>query len=182
MGSAFSQNTVSPIQTRTLILSAAGGSPTTTIGCGGPTKVEAGTNDIDYWALEFDTTTEERAFWNVQMPDNYNGGTVTAKFTWTNASGLATETVRWGIKAIAYTDSDAIDQAYGTEVTVDDTWLAQGDVHVSTESSAITIGGTPTGGCWVVFNVGRKVANDNLTGDARLLAVRIEYQTSTFSD
>lgn len=167
---------------RTLILSAAGGSPTTTIGCGGPTKVEAGTNDIDYWVLEYDTTTEERAFWVVQMPDNYDGGTVTARFIWTNAAGLTTETVRWGIKAIAYADSDAIDQAYGSEVTVDDTWLAQGDIHISSATSAITIGGSPAGGRPVIFNVGRKVANDNLTGDARLLAVHIEYSISTYSD
>lgn len=167
---------------RTMILSAAGGSPTTTIGCGGPTKVEAGTNDIDYWALEFDTTTEERAFWVVQMPDNYDGSTITAVFVWTNAGGASTQTVRWGIKARAYADSDAIDQAYGTEVTVDDTWLAQGDIHVSAATSAITIGGSPAGGQLVVFNVGRKVANDDMAGDARLLMVKIEYGINAYSD
>lgn len=167
---------------RTLVLSAAGGSPTTTIGCGGPTKVEAGTNDIDYWALEFDTTTQERAFWNVQMPDNWDGSTLTAVFVWTNAAGLTTETVRWAIKARAYADSDAIDQAYGSEVTVDDTWLAQGDVHISAATSAITVGGSPAGGQWVVFNVGRIVASDNMTGDARLLAVKIEYGINAYSD
>src|SRR3990167_6191412 len=57
---------------RTIVLSAAGGAPTTTIPCAGPTKVEAGTNDIDYYVLEFDTTTEERAFWGVVMPENYD--------------------------------------------------------------------------------------------------------------
>lgn len=167
---------------RTIILSAAGGAPTTTIGCGGPTKVEAGTNDIDYYVLEFDTTTEERAFWNLQMPDNYDGSTITARFIWTNAAGLSTETVRWGIKARAYADDAAIDQAYGTEITVDDTWLAQGDVHISAASSAITIGGSPAGGQYVVVNVGRKTASDNLTGDARLLAVQLEYGINAYSD
>ena len=167
---------------RTLILSAAGGSPTTTIGCGGPTKVEAGTNDVDYYALEFDTTTEERAFWGVQMPDNYDGGTITARFVWTNAGGASTETVVWGIRARCFGDDDAIDQAYGTEVTVTDTFLAQGDVHISADSSAVTIAGTPAGGKFVVFNVGRKVASDNLTGDARLLAVHIEYGINAYSD
>lgn len=168
--------------TRTIILSAAGGSPTTTIGCGGPTKVEAGTNDIDYYALEFDTTTEERAFWGLVMPDSYNGGTVTAQFIWTNASGLAAETVTWGIKALSLADDEAIDQAYGSEVTVADTFIAQGDVHISAATSAITIGGTPAGGEYVVFNVGRKTASDDLTGDARLLAVKIEYTVSSYSD
>ena len=167
---------------RTLVLTAAGGSPTTTIPCGGPTKVEAGTNDIDYWALEFDTTTEERAFWNVQMPDNWDGSTITAIFVWTNAGGASTETVTWGIKARAYADDAAIDQAYGTEVTVADTWLAQGDVHVSAATSAITVGGSPAGGQWVVFNVGRKTGSDNMAGDARLLSVKIEYGINAYSD
>ena len=167
---------------RTIVLSAAGGAPTTTIGCGGPTKVEAGTNDIDYYVLEFDTTTEERAFWVVVMPDNYDGSTVIARFIWTNAAGLTTETVTWGIKARAYADSDAIDQAYGTEVTVADTWLAQGDIHISSDTSAITIGGSPAGGRPVVFNVGRKTASDNMTGDARLIAVHIEYGINAYSD
>jgi len=167
---------------RTLILSAAGGSPTTTIPCAGPTKVEAATNDIDYWVLDFDATTEERAFWNVQMPDNWDASTITAIFVWTNAAGLTTETVAWGIKARTYADSDAIDQAYGSEITTSDTWLAQNDVHISAASTAITIGGTPAGGQWVVFNVGRKVASDNMTGDARLMMVKIEYGINQYSD
>lgn len=168
---------------RTIFLSGAGGAPTTTIGCGGPTKVEAGTNDIDYYALEFDTATEERAFWNVLMPDSWDGSTVTATFYWTNAGGGAAETVRWGIKAVALSNDEAIDQAYGNEVTVDDTWLAQGDVHVTAASAAITIGGTtPAGGDYVVFNVGRKVGNDDMAGDARLLGVKIEYGISSYSD
>jgi len=179
-GAQIFENNANP--KRTMILSAAGGAPTTTAGCGGPNKVEAGTNDIDYHVLEFDTTTEERAFWNVVMPDNYDGGTVTARFVWTNAGGASSETVRWGIKARAYADDAAIDQAYGSEITVDDTFLAQGDVHVSAATSAITIGGSPAGGQYVIFNVGRKTAGDNLAGDARLLAVHIEYGISAYGD
>lgn len=167
---------------RSLVLSASGGNPTTTSGCASPVKVEAGTNDIDYYVLDFDTTTEERAFWNVVMPDNWDGGTVTAQFYWTNASGSSTQTVAWGIKARAFADDAAIDQAYGTEVTTTDTWLAQGDVHISAVSSAITVGGSPAGGQYVVFNVGRKVASDNMTGDARLLSVRIEYGINAYSE
>ena len=167
---------------RTIILSGGGGQPTTTIGCGGPTRVEAGTNDVDYFALEFDTTTEERSFWNVQMPDNYDGGTVTAQFVWTNAGGGAAETVVWGIKALSLNNDEAIDQAYGAEITVSDTWIAQGDVHISDESSAITLAGTPAAGEYVIFNVGRKTGSDTLTGDARLLAVRIKYGINAYSD
>lgn len=167
---------------RTLILTAAGGAPTTTAGCSAVTQVESATNDVNYFVLDFDTTTSENAFWTVQMPDNYDGSTLTARFIWTNADGLTTETVRWGIKARAYTDDDAIDQAWGTEVTVDDTWLAQNDVHISAASGAITPSGSPAGGQLMAFNVARKTASDNLTGDARLIAVHIEYGINAYSD
>ena len=167
---------------RTLILTAAGGAPTTTAGCSAVTQVESATNDVNYFVLDFDTATSENAFWTVQMPDNYDGSTLTARFIWTNAAGLTTQTVRWGIKARAYTDSDAIDQAWGTEVTVDDTWLAQLDVHISAATSAITPSGSPAGGQLMAFNVARKTASDNLTGDARLIAVHIEYGINAYSD
>ena len=167
---------------RTIVLTAAGASSTATIGAPSPAPIEAGTNDIDYYVVDFDTTTEERCFWNVVMPGNYNGGVINAVFYWTNAAGSATETVAWGIKARAFANDEAIDQAYGTEITTSDTWIAQGDVHVSAASADITIGGTPAGGDYVVFNVGRKVATDNMTGDARLLAVKIEYTANAYSD
>ena len=173
---------LSATPTRTLILTAAGATPTTTIGANVPIVVEAGTNDIDYYVVDFDASTEERCFWNVVLPDNYGGGTVTAVFYWTNASGQSGEDVVWGIKARAYANDNPLDAAYGTEVTVADDWIAQNDVHVSAATAAITIGGSPAGGQYFVFNVGRKVASDDLTGDARLLSVKIEYLANAYSD
>jgi hypothetical protein len=116
------------------------------------------------------------------MPDSYNGGTVTATFYWTNAGGGSGETVDWGIKALALNNDEAIDQAYGSEVTTTDTWIAQNDLHISAASTAITIGGSPAGGEYMIFNVGRKVASDDLTGDARLMLVKIEYTADAYSD
>lgn len=161
-----------------MVLSASGGYPTTTNGCGGPTQVETTTNKNNYWALEFDTATEENAFWPILLPKNYDGGTFTAQLYWTNASGLTTETVVFGIKGIAYADDAALDAAFGTEVTQSDTWIAQNDVHVSSVTSAITFAGTPTAGKAAIVNVARKVASDNLTGDARLLMVFLFYTVS----
>ena len=149
--------------------------PTTSSGCSSLTKVEAGTNDVDYWVLDFDTTTGESCFFTIKMPDNWNGGAVSFVFVWTNASGLTTETVAFGIKGRAYADSDAIDQAYGTEVVVTDTWLAQNDIHITDESALVTPSGNLQGGQWCQFKITRKVASDDLTGDARLIGVRLKY-------
>ena len=167
---------------KTVVLSAAGGAALTTAGTSDPTKVEAATNDINYWVLDFDTTTEEHAFWNFVMPDSYDGGTFTAQFTWTNAGGSAAQTVDWGIACGAYADNDAIDAALGSEVTTTDTFLAQGDIHISDTSSAITAAGSPAGGQWMVCTVARKTASDDLAGDARLMTVKLEYSTQDYSD
>jgi len=167
---------------RTMVLTAAGAKGCTTSPAAGPTQVEAATNDVNYWVMDFDAASDEFCFWNVVMPDNWDASTVTAKFYWTNAGGGATETVSWDIAARAFADDAAIDQAFGTAVNVDDTWIAQGDVHISAESGAITVGGSPAGGQYVVFRVMRDVSDDTLTGDARLLAVRIKYGINAYSD
>lgn len=168
--------------TRTLVLTAAGGAPTTTSGCADTAKVEAGTNDVDYWTLDFDTTTQEYAFWNLVTPDNYDAGTLTARFVWTAASGSGG--VRWGIAILSRSDDDAIDTAYGTAQEVSDTLLAAGDVHISAATSAITPGGTAAAGDQFFIRVYRlpSHADDTLAVDARLLQVKLEYTTNAYSD
>lgn len=173
---------VNQTPTRSIILSAAGGAPTTTAGCADSAKVEAGTNDVDYWVLDFDSATQEYAFWNLVMPDNYDAGTLTARFVWTAASGSGG--VRWGIAILARSDDDAIDTAYGTAQEVSDTLLAAVDVHISAATAAITPGGTAAAGDMFFLRVYRlpSHADDTLAVDARLLQVKIEYTTSSYSD
>jgi len=181
-GNVEISGTITHTATRTIVLTAGGGSPLTTAGCEPPEKIEAASNDINYWVLGYDTSTEEHAFWNIQMPDSYDGGVLNATFVWTNTGGSSSQTVVWGIAGRAFTDNDAIDQALGTEVTVSDTWIAQGDVHISSVSGDITLSGSPAGGQWVNMVVARKVGSDNMSGDARLLSVKLEYKIDQYSD
>lgn len=146
----------------------------TTAGAGGLTKVETGSNKINYQVFEFDTTTQEYVQFSVVFPRNYNNGTVKATFYWTNAAGLSTETVDWNIAGVALSNDDALDTAMGTAITTTDTWIAQNDVHISPQSSAITIAGTPADSDFVMFEISRKTSTDNMTGDARLLGVVLE--------
>lgn len=172
---------VATVPDRTIVLTAAGGAPTTTAGCAEATIVEAPTNDIDYWTLDFDTGTDESAFWVFVMPDNYDGGTITFRPYWTAASGSGT--VVFKLMGRAYADSDAIDAAYtDTGETSTDTLLTAGDVHIGPESSAITLNGGPAGGELVQVKLTRDVSADTLGVDARLLALKITYTVNAISD
>lgn len=172
---------------RTILLTAQGGAPTTTNGCSEPTKNEAGTNDVDYWSLDFVNTGDEYAFWGpFDMPDNWDGGTLAAVFKWTTASGGAGKDVEWGIQLAARDDNEAIDDAWGAAVTVNDDWLADGDVHKTAETGAITpdTAGTRAGGDLMFVRVFRDVSeeDDSVYGDAQLLSVRLIYTTEGYED
>ena len=136
---------------------------------------------IKGWA--FDTTTEEGVQFYIAFPKSWNKGTVTFQVWWTNASGASTETVSWGLSAGAYTNDDPIDTTdFGTEVRVSDTWLAQNDMHVTSESSAVTIGNTPIDDDMIIGQIVRSVSNDNMTGDAELLGIKIFFTTNAATD
>lgn len=162
---------------RTLYVNAGAMIPRTTNGAATAT-VELATNDIMFDSLDFDQTTEEGVGFWVTFPHDWGAGTVTAKFHWTAASG--TGTVKWDIAARGYTDDDALDQALGTEQTASaDTLIATNDMHVSGTTPAITVGGSVAAGRPVYFQVTRDVGGDDLTGDARLLGVTLQYTEST---
>lgn len=124
------------------------------------------------------------AEWTLVMPDSYDGGTVAAKFIWICGTG-STNSVVWGIQARAFASGDVVDQAFGSAVTVTSAGNASANVVIiSSESSALTIGGTPAGGNLVQVRVYRDGANgsDTLTATARLVAVRLEYTQAGYTD
>jgi hypothetical protein len=159
-----------------IFLTAAGGWPSTTNGCAANAKNEYVTNDIDIYSLDFDQTTQEYAQWSVWMPADWNGGTITADFLWTAASGSGT--VIFGLQGRSYANDEAIDQAWGTAQEATDTLLAADDIHVSPTTAAITLAGTPAASEFVQLRVYRDPATDTLNADAKLLGVKVFYTRS----
>lgn len=164
-----------------MVLSPGGLKPTLTAGCGGPSARETTTNKNNYYTVDFDDTTEENAWTEVEMPDNYDGGSFYARARWESAAGTVGQTIALGIKMAAYVDGDANDSAWGTEVNLTDTLAAVNKYQETAESTAITPSGTPIGGCKIAINLARKVAADNLTGDLRLRGVVLEYSINRVS-
>jgi len=147
----------------------------------GPSRAvtEHATNDVMIDSLDYDQTTSELAQFAWRMPESWNESTVTFRSVWTAASGSGTFIA--GLKAAALSDDDAIDGSWGTGVTVSDTLIATGDVHISAESNAVTVGGTPAAGDLVIFNVYRDIS-DTLNADARLIGIVLYVTTDAAND
>lgn len=166
---------------KTIYLPAGVLEPTTTSGCAAVATIEAATNDIDYKVLDFATDADENAFCNFQMPGNWDAGVIQFRFVWTNAGGGAAETVTFELSGRSYANDDAIDQAVGTAIEVEDTWIAQGDIHYSPWSGDVTLAGTPAAGEWLHLEVMRDVSEDNLAGDCRILGIQLRYKEESYN-
>ncbi len=143
---------------------------------------ELATNDVMLPTFDFDTTTEEGVGFWVGFPKSFNNSTVTYEAYWTAASGSGG--VAFGVAAYAFSDDDAMDTAVSGQQIVTDTLITANDLHRTSESSAITIGGTPASGDLVYFEVTREVANgsDTLGVDAKLIGIRLFFTTNASTD
>lgn len=148
--------------------------PRTTTGCGVDSR-ETTTNRQNFDELLFDAAANEFAQALVVLPNNYNLGTITARFAWTAASGSGD--VVWGLQGRVFADDDALDTAHGTAQTVTDTLLAANDMHVTAATPAVTLGGTPAANRPIQLQIYRDAvaAGDTLAVDARLLGVEIIF-------
>lgn len=154
----------------------------TTTGCAAGT-VESATNLVMYATKDCDGATQEGAQFSFGMPKSANEGTVTMRVDWTAASGSG-DTI-WLFSCLARSNDDAIDTAFGTEVSVTDTVLTALDVHQSPESGAITASGTPAENDNWFCRVQRDAdaAGDTLNAiDAKIIGVRVLYATNSFTD
>lgn len=115
------------------------------------------------------------------LPRNYNNGTITVVFYWTDDSILATNVV-WGVSAAAFSDGGGLGLAYGTEVTVTDTASAVTNVqHQSPRTAAVTLNhvSTQADSDLIILKVQRRGADagDTFLDEAQLLGISVEITT-----
>lgn len=165
---------------RNIALSAKDGYPTTTAGAVGPGKSELSSSKINLYAFALGNASDSNIEWMIMLPDNYDGGTITASVIW-SILAAGSGTVCFTIAGRMWTDDDAADQAMGTPVSVTDTVITPGDIHVTPTSDPITIAGSPGGGRLAVIRVTRDVSEDTLEIDAYLFAVKLEYGINAWS-
>ena len=147
---------------------------------------EYASNDIMKDYLAFDTGTEEYADFNVPMPEDWNLGTIKAKFFWApgTASGAAGDTVEWQLQGQAVADDGTIDVSFtDTGEVISDVVTAgeNADLHITAATPAITITGAALGSM-VQFKASRNVGGTDDHGyDAWLFGVWIQYKKKNTS-
>jgi hypothetical protein len=157
-------------------------SPRTTNGAEAETE-ELATNDVIVTQFLCDPITEEGIQLKFRIPDDWDGGTLKAKIGWDGSTGASPgDVVMWGVRARATANDEAMDQAFGAEVTITDTLLAVGDFHETAATAAISIGGSPVAGGMAWLQVVRKAADvaDTMDAeDAKFLCIALQYGKGT---
>lgn len=132
--------------------------------------IELVTNDMMLDTWDFDQTTLEAIQSSVFMLKSWDASTVTAQFIWTAAAGAGA--VVWGLRGKTLANDEALDQASGVAQAITDTFIVANDLHISIETSAVTLTGAGKEEL-AVLEVFRDAANvaDTLTADALLIGV-----------
>jgi len=157
--------------------------PTVTNGCAALTSVETTSGRPDMIVLDFDKDSDEFAQFQIAFPKSWDEGTITYQVYW--AGIAATTGVAWSLAGVAVSNNETIDVAFGTAVVIqDDAQGAVEEVCVTTESGAVTIAGTPAADDLCFFSISRDVSdsNDDMAGDARLLGIKIFFNTDAKND
>ena len=147
-------------------------------------QVELTATQPELKALDFDPTTKEYAQFAVAFPKSWNEGTVTYQVFFT-ANSTNSGDVIWGLQGVAAADDDAINVAFGTAQTVTKAHSGTAnDLDVSSESSALTIAGSPSTDEQVYFQIFRDAGagGDTMTADARLLGIKFFFTTDAAND
>lgn len=163
---------------RTIILSGAGGIPTT-VSPATSTQLAFSNNGENLYAMAFNATATNYAVWGLTMPDNYDGAPVNVWFDWTSASG--TGSVAWNLQAVAYQSGTYLDAAWGANAYATGTVMSAGFIQTTATTAGLTIGGSPGGGRYTIFRASRDTS-DTLGADAYIVAIRIEYGINSYSD
>ena len=133
--------------------------------------------------MDFDPSSDENAQFTVAFPKSWNEGTITFQAFFT-VTGTNTGTVAWGLSGVAIADDGSCNTAFGTNVvaTAKAHSGTSNDLNVTAESGAVTIAGSPSTDEFVFFQVMRDVSEDDQSGDARLLGIKIFFTTDAKND
>ena len=142
-------------------------------------QVETTATRPDMKVFDFDASTKQYTQFTIAMPKSWNEGTLTYQVYWA-PSTTNTGNAIFGLEAVACADGDTIDVAYGTAIEVTDAGIGTvEDQQITSESSAMTVAGSPAAGEQTYFQLYRDAADgsDTFTGECRVLGIKLFFTT-----
>lgn len=156
--------------------------PKVTGGCAVLATSDGGTTDTDIDYLAFDPAARESCGICVQMPRDWDLGTLTARFSWIRASGTSVVNAVWGMRALVVRDTDSLQTNMGSDATVVAAAANTANkLAISGETGACTPAGTAGVGAEMFLEFFRDgtSGSDTLDGvDALLVQVTVFYTTN----
>ncbi len=147
-------------------------------------QVETTATRPDMKVFDFDASTKQYTQFSIAMPKSWNEGTLTYQVYWSPSTTNTGDAI-FGLQGVAVADNDTIDVAYGTAINVTDAGIGTvEDQQISSESSAMTVAGSPAAGELSYFQFFRDAADgsDTFTGECRVLGIKIFYTTDAAND
>ena len=168
---------------QTVWVPAAALTPRNTNGMAGPTNNEMSTNKNLYKSVDAadSASTILYADFNIVSPKGWDAGTLTARFHWFYTSGSGN--IIWSIAAQSLGDNETMDFALGGAQSVTDTAQSANNLHITAETSPITVQSSPTARDLLYFSVYRDPSgSDTFSGTGRLLGVELIFNFSAADD
>ena len=147
-------------------------------------QVETTAGRPDLKVFDFDASTKQYTQFTIAMPKSWNEGTLTYQVYW-SPSTTNTGNCIFGLQGVACADGDTIDVAYGTAIEVTDAGIGTvEDQQITSESSAMTVAGSPAAGEQSYFQLYRDAADgsDTFTGESRVLGIKLFFTTDAAND
>jgi len=147
-------------------------------------QVETTATRPDLKVFDYDASTKQYTQFTIAMPKSWNEGTLTYQVYW-SPSTTNTGNCIFGLQGVACADGDTIDVAYGTAIEVTDAGIGTvEDQQITSESSAMTVAGSPAAGEQSYFQLYRDAADgsDTFTGESRVLGIKLFFTTDAAND
>lgn len=138
-------------------------------------------SNVNYKVLDFDDSTDESIYYTFIWPDSWDGGTITARIRW--QSTATTGDTIWALQTACVADAEAVDATLNSDSSVTDTAKGTANQLNDADVASVTITGCAAGEL-VHVKIRRDADNgsDTMTGDARYIYAKLEYQANAESD
>lgn len=140
---------------------------------GGAEQKQVNGTNFQYYVLAFDKDAEESAFWELILPDDYDGGLILVNIWW---KSTATEgDAVFKVQVLGREEGETLDAALGVAQRVTDTTPATAG-NIAVCARTVSSPGWSAGD-YVVIKLARDATNecDNLAVDAEVIMVEVEY-------